>query len=424
MTKNKKVAVIGAGISGVSCAQILQQNNIDVIVYEGMPKCGGLIKCSIHDGFLFHRVGGHVFNSKNNEVSSWFWAHFNKETEFIRAERNASIYLDNMFIDYPIENNIYKLPQNTAQKIIRELLLLSQSISTEYDNLESFLLNTFGSTLYNLYFKPYNEKIWNGPLTSIPLKWLDGKLPMPNLQEIFEHNIFRSAEKNMVHSCFYYPVSNGSQFIIDRLSYGLNIVKNTFINNFEFCNKRNAWIINEQYYDSVIYTGDVRRLSLSMLTTSSNKIREALQACRYLRSNGTSNLLCKRDKSPYSWIYFPEKKYKAHRVINTGNFSITNNNSEQESSCVLEFSGKWSHNDMCSESRFVPGIISPIASNYEENSYIIHDNSTEKLLTELRILLNSYSFFLCGRFSEWQYYNMDKAIESALSVAGLVSRSL
>jgi len=31
--------------------------------------------------------------------------------------------------------------------------------------------------------------------------------------------------------------------------------------------------------------------------------------------------------------------------------------------------------------------------------------------------LQSFGFFLLGRFAEWEYYNMDKSIEAAMTLA-------
>ena len=60
-----KVAIIGAGISGVSCGALLRDDGIDCHVYEQRSIIGGLVRCSIEkDDVLFHRVGGHVFNTK------------------------------------------------------------------------------------------------------------------------------------------------------------------------------------------------------------------------------------------------------------------------------------------------------------------------------------------------------------------------
>jgi protoporphyrinogen oxidase len=98
-----KIAIIGAGISGLSIGQML---NIDhkVEIYEKSEKPGGLLTCERVKDNLFHLVGGHVFNSKNKKVLEWFWDFFDKDLEFISAKRNAKILLEDEFLNYPIEN--------------------------------------------------------------------------------------------------------------------------------------------------------------------------------------------------------------------------------------------------------------------------------------------------------------------------------
>ena len=68
----KKIAIIGAGISGMSTARILSER-FKVVVFEKEDKPGGLIKCRRVNGSLFHTCGGHVFNSKRQDVLDWFW---------------------------------------------------------------------------------------------------------------------------------------------------------------------------------------------------------------------------------------------------------------------------------------------------------------------------------------------------------------
>ena len=58
------VAIIGAGVSGLTAARILK-DRYNVTVYERADKPGGLIRCERIDGSLFHTCGGHVFNTKN-----------------------------------------------------------------------------------------------------------------------------------------------------------------------------------------------------------------------------------------------------------------------------------------------------------------------------------------------------------------------
>ena len=256
-----KLAIIGAGISGITAGAILKDTH-DVTVFEAHASIGGLVHCDRADGYLYHRIGGHVFNSKNQEVLNWFWSKFNKEEEFIQAKRNAKIFFQNTFIGYPIENFLYQLDPEIVERIIGELIYINakgQVNPMEYPHFEAFLLGNFGPTLYEIYFKPYNHKIWKTDLATVSMAWLDGKLPMPNLTELITHNITRNEEGNMVHSSFFYPKNGGSQFIADRLAEGLNIQCSTPIQSI-VTNKAGVEINGEQF-DTLIYTGDVRRLS-------------------------------------------------------------------------------------------------------------------------------------------------------------------
>lgn len=88
-----KYAVIGAGVSGLSMAGMLLKKGHEIVVYERDSRPGGLIKCTEVQGNLYHRVGGHVFNSRRQEVLDWFWSRFDRERDFVSARRRAVISL-------------------------------------------------------------------------------------------------------------------------------------------------------------------------------------------------------------------------------------------------------------------------------------------------------------------------------------------
>ena len=412
-----KVSIIGSGISGISVANILSSyKNIKVEVFEKESKIGGLIKCDTIDGNLFHKVGGHVFNSKNEIVLNWFWGYFDKENEFIATDRNAKILINNQFVGYPIENYIYQLSEEDVHKIISEL---SEKVNVKNDktkDFESFLINSFGNRLYELYFKPYNIKIWQTDLSKIPLEWLDGKLPMPNLKTILISNIIRAKEDNMVHSKFWYPKNGGSQFIVDRLSEGLIINKESPINSINYINGK--LILNDNIItDNIIYTGNVKDL-FKIIEIKDQDLIRILHVVSNFIANGTSNMLCETDETDLSWLYIPEKKYKAHRIIYTGNFSDSNNSKNiSRKTCVVEFSGKHTKDSMISELNNLPGNLKFIAYNYEENSYVIQNSETRHIISTLKNLLKKYNIFLHGRFAEWEYYNMDVCIEKSMELS-------
>ena len=75
------------------------------------------------------------------------------------------------------------LPKKEVELIIEELLDIDRKKTSDesrfcndeqYSSFKDFLLNTFGPTLCDNYFFPYNTKIWNTELSRIPLTWLEG----------------------------------------------------------------------------------------------------------------------------------------------------------------------------------------------------------------------------------------------------------
>ncbi|WP_184542686.1 protoporphyrinogen/coproporphyrinogen oxidase [Mucilaginibacter sp. FT3.2] len=410
-----KIGVIGSGISGLSIANLLKENH-DVVVFEKQKKLGGLIKCERVNDCLFHKVGGHVFNSKNKIVFNWFWSHFDKDKEFVQAKRNAKVFFNNNIIGYPIENYIYLFNKELIKDIVSELLELQTKpkISPfDYDNFEDFLKGNFGNTLYQVYFKPYNHKIWRTDLNTVSMKWLDGKLPMPNIEEIIQNNITRAEEDNMVHSTFYYPKEGGSQFIVDRLTAGLTILNDLDISTIDKVDEK--LVIEGREFDKLIFCGDIRKIPAyckQILVESGVDVNYL----ENLRSNGTSNLFCETDENDISWMYIPEDFTKAHRIIYTGNFSDTNNRGSSKKTCVVEFSGKVEYDVMVNEIKKLPGNLSPLSYNYEPNSYVIQDHRTRTEISAAKRALKAKGIFLLGRFAEWEYYNMDKAMEAAFDL--------
>ena len=76
---NMKYIIVGAGISGLSIGQVLKEYGHDVQLFEADSRPGGMVKCDRVHGHLFHRTGGHVFNTKRQDVLDWFWSHFDKK---------------------------------------------------------------------------------------------------------------------------------------------------------------------------------------------------------------------------------------------------------------------------------------------------------------------------------------------------------
>ena len=421
----QKIAIIGAGVSGLSAAHFLK-DKYEVTVFEKEDRPGGLIKCRRVKGSLFHTCGGHVFNSKRQDVLDWFWSKFMRDEEFSKADRNSCVFMDkgdssleHIDIPYPIENHMY-LFDETIQKSFYKDLDEIDSVKgvnakfTDYDSFGNFLRWRFGKTLYDLYFEPYNKKVWRRDLNSVPMSWMEGKLPMPTTQEMRENNANKVEEKAFVHSSFWYEKVNGSQFLADKLAEGLDIKYNTDITSLIY--HEGKWNVNGTSFDKVIFCGNIKDLVKMVDGINVNEYKDSIEKLEY---HGTTAVFCEIDKNPYSWIYQPSRKHESHRIICTGNFSKTNNSEDlpdNRMTATIEFTDAISKEDIIENLSRIPLNPKYIDHKYNKYTYPIQDANTRQLIKNFKSSLKVFGLYFTGRFADWEYYNMDVAMGAAMDM--------
>lgn len=406
----KSIAIVGAGVSGMTAAHILTKR-FKVTVFEKENKPGGLIKCDRVNGSLFHTCGGHVFNSKYSEVLDWFWSFFQQEIEFVKAERNSVVFMKNgLHIPYPVENHAYLFDEEMKHNFIHDLVVLAKKEGTEQPrNFEEFLRGRFGDTLYTHYFQPYNRKVWRRNLSRVPLTWLEGKLPMPTVEEMIYNNISHVKEKKFVHSTFWYEKNGGSQFLADRLAEGLLVSYGKDIERMEYNGKQ--WVLNGEAFDKIVFCGNIKDMVKGICGMID--IQGFLQPVEALEYHGTTSVFCEIDANPYSWIYLPSDEYQAHRIICTGNFSPSNN-AERKMTGTVEFTDYVDKETIESNLQKIPLHPRYITHKYNEYTYPIQDNKTKEMIQALKQMLAGKGFYFIGRFADWEYYNMDVAMKAAM----------
>lgn len=411
-----RIAIIGAGVSGLTCAQMLRDKH-QVRVFEKEATPGGLIRCRRVGGSLFHTCGGHIFNSKRQEVLDWFWSKFDREEEFTKADRNSVVFMPNgAEIPYPIENHAYLMDAETQKAIVADLIKMAKEEGYEPENFEDFLKHRFGETLYRLYFKPYNEKVWRRDLRQVSLSWLEGKLPMPTVAEIIYNNMNHVKEKAFVHATFWYEKRGGSQLIADRLAEGIDVTYNAPVETLAYDAASGQWTVGGETFDRVIYCGNIKEMVRRVKGVDVSGFTEQVEALAY---HGTTSVFCEIEANPYSWIYLPSTDYQSHRIICTGNFSPTNN-AEGKMTATVEFADAISVEEI--ERNLAKMPLKPRMLDYQYNpcTYPIQDAKTRRLIQALKQHLAPSGLYFTGRFADWEYYNMDVAMGAAMDLCKLI----
>lgn len=401
-----KIAVIGAGISGLSIARILKSKGHLVDVYEKSSDLGGIAQTKKVDGGIYHLTGGHCFNSKYQEVLDFVFS-FYERSKWNKISRVAKIFFKNNFISYPIEYSMKELYDLDPEFVINAVSDLISSVEIEPRNLKEWFYSRFGLTLSDSYFIPYNEKIWGKKADEMSYEWVKDKLPNPDKSD-FIKSLFENKRDLMPHASFYYPKSGNQLDFIRKLAEGINIIYNKNINDiYKLANEH--WIVNDVEYDSVISTVPLNVIDKLIRDFPVDK-KCLLNKLKY---NKVTTMFWRAKETSQTWTYFPEENTIFHRHIHIGNFC-----SPRTNHIITEAVGNISKNRMISEGRKFSHLLEPLDYHVSEHAYVLYDDNYSNIKKDIFNYIEGLpNFYTLGRFGEWEYYNMDICIKSALDLS-------
>lgn len=404
-----RICVIGAGISGLTIGKLLSKY-FDVEVLEKDSTLGGIAKTKNIRGVPYHLTGGHCFNSKYPEVLEFVFSNVLDKSKWNKIKRNAGIRFKGSVINYPIEysiNEIYKLNPELAIDIVKDFM---ESNGGDSKNLKEWFINNFGKTLSNEYFIPYNRKIWNRDPAEMDPGWVKEKLPMPN-KESFVRGLLGDGRDSMPHFDFYYPKGNDQLLFAKALSEGLNIKYNFKVES--IIRTPNGFQLNDsERYDLVIST-----VPLNVVSNIASDLSPIIQnAALNLKYNKVTTMFWRTKPIDRTWTYIPESDIRFHRYIHIGNFLKPKVNNYS----IAEAIGSFSFEELAEEGKKDDFLLEPLDHNISDHAYVVFDENYHNVKNAVLKELKSIGIYSLGRFGEWEYYNMDICIKSAMEMADLI----
>lgn len=215
-----KTIIIGAGVTGLSCAYHLKK---DYLLFEKENIPGGLCRSITTDGFTFDYTG-HAIHVRSDYAKKLVLKLISGNVNEVK--RNARIYSNSLYVKYPFQANLFGLPEKVIKDCLVGLIeVYLKSSGTQINPLMSFhdwVLMTFGPGLAKHFFFPYNGKLLNTPLKNVTADWVGSFVPRPKLEETILGAVTDFKKDFGYNVFFYYPVTGGIQFLVDKIGEKVN----------------------------------------------------------------------------------------------------------------------------------------------------------------------------------------------------------
>lgn len=211
--QSNKIAIVGAGPAGMGCAYTLAKAGQPSVVIEKDNVPGGLCRTVNFHGYLFD-IGGHRFISRSKEINE-LW-HQIMGDDMLTVKRLSRIYYREKFFKYPLSffNTFWNLNPVESFLCVVSYLKCKYLKRRDDNTFEGWIINRFGEKLYNIFFKPYTEKIWAMACRDISADWAKQRIRGLSLKVALQRAIFR-IKKNTPKTLseeFLYPGTGPGEF--------------------------------------------------------------------------------------------------------------------------------------------------------------------------------------------------------------------
>lgn len=423
------IGIIGAGPSGLSCSLFLNQKTE---ILEKTTHVGGHAASFTANGFTFD-YGPHIIFSKDKNILDFITTSLGNN--LASSKRNNKIFYKNRFIKYPFENDLKSLSLADNYDCISSFLFNPYKDQFANPlNMKEWFLKSFGQGICTRYLFPYNEKVWNIPVEKLSMS-MANRIPEPSKENILKSSLGYSTEGYLHQLYYFYPKTGGYQAICEAWKKPLSIYYDFDVDKIQFIHNKIRLISkNGPYkdYAKIISTMPIHeiihKLDCSVPEDIITSINKLIIHPMFVVSLGIKG----NDHNKYTAIYFPESDFLVNRISFPGTFSHHNTpqkhwSIQAEITCAPN-SSIWHKTDQEILTHVTEGLkqrkIIPLQDEIVftkvdriKQSYVVYDIDYEIHAEKIRAWFAAKNIHLLGRFSYFEYINIDMAVDSAIKLA-------
>jgi sialic acid synthase SpsE/protoporphyrinogen oxidase len=192
----KEAFILGAGPAGLVAAWKLLENGWNVQIFEKNSIVGGMCRSWKWRDFILD-TGPHIFHTPDEKLAK-FW-----EEEFGDLWLKGEFWCKNVkgekfdeYWDYPLSwESISRYPRTLKENILRELQSPDEERKARANNYQEYITAQVGSTLAEMFFQTYPEKIWGIPTSQMTAEWAPKRIEFRQKITPFYHGQWNAVGK-------------------------------------------------------------------------------------------------------------------------------------------------------------------------------------------------------------------------------------
>lgn len=419
--KFPRILIIGAGPTGLGAAYRLHElGHENFLVLEKNSYPGGLAASFVDEKGFTWDIGGHVqfshyeyFDRVMDRALGDAWVHHT---------RQSHVWISGHFVPYPFQYNFRYLPKDQVWECVRGLLEVCRNGVRDVSNFRDWIVGTFGRGLAEVFFFPYNFKVWAHPLETMSFGWVGERVAVVDLERALRNIVLdRDDAAWGPDRTFRYPLRGGIGAIWRAVASLLprdSVYYQTEVAAVDLSRRVVRTRDGRDYcYDYLIST-----LPLDLLTRMTGNWEWSRLAglLKYTTVHvvgvGLAGAVPDRLRTK-NWMYFPDPSVPFHRVTVFSNYSPYN---------VPDVTRYWSLLAEVSESRHKPvnraGLAGEVLAGLRKASLVPEDAEVvsvwthtvergypvptlerDQVLKELMSGLESHGVYSRGRLGAWKY---------------------
>ena len=424
-----KVAILGAGISGISVGFHLDQSSFEVVLYEANNSWGGLLdNFSIDGGFTFDTFI-HLSFTKNIYVKSLF----DKSVASV-IHKPVSYNLSNgKWIKHPAQFNLSPLGLVEKTKILYGFL--QRKKYKEINNYRDWLYKSYGKYFSDNYPIKYTRKYWTVAPELLTTNWLGARFSIPKLSQIIRGAISKTSENFYYANEMRYPRTGGYKSYLSHMAKELDICLGKKAVKID---RENKFIVfadgKTEYYDRLVSTLPLPEL-LKLITNVPVDVMLAGQ--KLLATSGQLvSIAFNKEINQHLWYYIYDNDILPSRAWSP-NMKAKSNAPLGKSSVQFETYYSKLKPKLMDREELINHIINKGIENnlftrndieaidYREIKYanVIFDFNRSESLKVVHDFLDEINIEYCGRFGEWDYLWSDQCVLSGKKTAIKINKS-